>query len=71
MERTCTCGAVGELHSITCLWEAWTQPHAMVNDHGEVFYPDNAEDAAHFAEHEGARPLHGTEGVLPPDNGGP
>ena len=50
------CGFV-ELHSITCLVEAATQPHAMVDDDGGVFYPDGPEDAAWFAEMYGARPL--------------
>lgn len=40
---------------------AATEPHAMVNDDGEVFYPDGAEDAAYFAEHHGARPLTSPE----------
>lgn len=46
------------LHSITCIVEARTQPHAMVNDHGEIFYPDDIEDALAFAREEGARPLN-------------
>jgi hypothetical protein len=55
----CTCGAGDDrLHSITCMVVAATQPHAMVNDSGEVFYPDSEEDEAFFAEHHGARRLH-------------
>jgi hypothetical protein len=38
---------------------AMTQPHAMVNDDGDVFYPDGPDDARHFVEHHGAWPLHG------------
>jgi hypothetical protein len=30
-------------------------PHAMVNDDGDLFYPDGPDDAAEFAEHHGAR----------------
>lgn len=37
---------------------AATQPHAMVNDAGDVFYPDSPEDAAWFAAEHNARPLH-------------
>lgn len=67
----CTCGrdervaadplrpGIG-LHSITCMVSAATQPHAMVNDAGGVFYPDGPGDAVWFAEHEGARFLNPT-----------
>lgn len=58
----CTCGTRGPLHSIVCMGVAAAQPHAMVNDAGEVFYPDDPDDAAWFAEQHGAYPL--TE-VLP------
>jgi len=58
-EPDCTCGRTG-LHSITCMVEAATQPHAMIDDHGGVYYPDNAEDAAWFAEMQGARFLNPT-----------
>ena len=57
----CTCRPQEErarrpaLHSIDCLINAATQPHAMVNDEFEVFYPDNPEDAAHFAHEYDAR----------------
>jgi hypothetical protein len=37
---------------------ALSQPHAMVNDSGEVFYPDGEEDARWFADEHGARPLN-------------
>lgn len=36
---------------------AATQPNAMVNDAGDVFYPDSAEDAALFASWHDARPV--------------
>lgn len=39
---------------------AATQPHAMVNDAGDVFYPDGPEDAAEFAAEHGARFLNPT-----------
>jgi len=32
-------------------------PHAMVNQYGDLFYPDSLEDAAHFAEHHPAWPV--------------
>lgn len=32
-------------------------PNAMINDVGEVFYADNPDDAAWFAEEHGARPV--------------
>lgn len=48
------------LHDIDCATVAETQPHAMVNDAGDVFYPDNAEDAQWFAREHGARPLRAT-----------
>lgn len=60
-EIHCTCrpqegrGGRAVLHSIDCLTEAATQPHAMVNDELEVFYPDNPDDAAHFVHEYGAR----------------
>lgn len=44
-------------HSVTCLTVAATQPNAMIDDDGDVYYPDNPEDADHFALHYGARPL--------------
>jgi hypothetical protein len=34
------------------------QPNAMVNDAGEVFYPDSDDDAHWFAEQHGARYLN-------------
>lgn len=33
-------------------------PNAMVNDAGDVFYPDSAEDADWFAWEHDARPLN-------------
>jgi hypothetical protein len=48
--------------SVHSLEVAATQPHVMVNDDGDVFYPDSPEDAAYFAEHHAARPLHGEDG---------
>ena len=53
----CTCYAMTDLHDIDCATVAATQPHAMVNDAGDVFYPDNAEDAEWFAREHDARPL--------------
>lgn len=43
------------LTSITGCDSAEDQPHAMVNDEGDYFYPDDEEDAAMFAEQHGAR----------------
>lgn len=54
---SCTCGA-DALHTITCAVVAAQQPHAMTNDAGEVFYPDNPEDARLFAAGHDARPLN-------------
>lgn len=44
-------------HRIDCLTTAALTPHALVNNEGEVFYPDNDEDAAYFTEHHGAYPI--------------
>lgn len=44
-------------HRIDCLTQTVDQPHAMINDHDEVFYPDDREDARVFATEEGARPV--------------
>lgn len=33
-------------------------PDGMINAAGDVFYPDNPEDAAYFAERHGAKPLY-------------
>lgn len=38
-----------------------SQPHAMVNAQGEVFYPDDEEDARWFADEHGARPLDASD----------
>jgi len=37
---------------------ASTRLHAMVTPDGWYLYPDNEEDAAWFAEHERAQPVH-------------
>lgn len=34
------------------------QPHAMRNDAGDMFYPDDPDDAAQFAEHHDAVYVH-------------
>lgn len=54
----CTCGASTSLHDVECMTAAVTQRNAMVNSAGEVFYPDDPEDAAWFAIEHGAQPLH-------------
>lgn len=42
----CTCGVgVDALHLITCMTVAVTQPNAMVDPDGEVYYPDDVADA--------------------------
>jgi hypothetical protein len=46
-----------DAHSIDCVETAKTQPHAMINRDGEVFYPDNIADAIAFAQDHGAWPL--------------
>jgi hypothetical protein len=46
-----------DLPHINSLEAARSQPHAMVNDQGDVFYPDSEEDARWFAEEHGAWPL--------------
>ena len=51
------------LHRIDCLTVAATQPGTMINDDGEVFYPDDDEDAAYFAEHHSAYLLVPDEGT--------
>ncbi len=53
----CTCGATDDRHAITCFTVAWTQPHAMHNLAGEVFYPDSADDARDLARDFDARPM--------------
>ena len=47
-----------DLASIHSAEMAATQMHAMVDPEGWYFYPDNEDDAAWFAEHEQARPVH-------------
>ena len=54
----CTCGASTSLHDVDCLKVAATQPHAMINDAGDVFYPDDASEAEWFAREHDARPLN-------------
>lgn len=54
MSMCCFGKMAGRSHNIDCIAVAKTQPHAMVNDEGEVFYPDSPEDAAYFAEEHGA-----------------
>jgi hypothetical protein len=54
----CTCHASTSLHGIDCHQVAAAQPNAMVNDVGDVFYPDNPADAAWFASEHDARPLN-------------
>ena len=51
----CPAMAYGDQHSIDCITIAREQPGAMANAAGDVFYPDNAEDAAWFAKEEGAK----------------
>lgn len=56
----CTCGAGDNptaTHRAVCLTVAWTQPHAMVTDSGQVFYPTTPGDAYQFASYHQARPL--------------
>ena len=54
----CTCGASTSLHDVDCLTVAATSPNAMINDAGDVFYPDNPDDAEWFAWEHDARPLN-------------
>jgi hypothetical protein len=54
----CSCGARDTPpHSITCLITAAGLPNAMVDIDGDVFYPDNPDDAMHFALNHHAFPL--------------
>ena len=46
---------MADLPQIGSMDVARQQPHAMVNDEGEVFYPDSDEDARWFAAEHGAR----------------
>lgn len=50
-------GEVAVLPRIDSLEVAAMRGNAMVNDDGDVFYPDSPEDAEWFAEQHGARPL--------------
>lgn len=61
-EPTCTCRPTpgpalvpDPIHAVDCAVTAATQPHAMVDDLGQVFYPDSAIDMAWFAREHGAR----------------
>lgn len=47
-----------DLPRIDSLEVARSQAHAMVTDSGDVFYPDDEEDARWFAEEHGARPIN-------------
>lgn len=49
-----------DLPRIDSLEVAAQQPNAMVNDAGEVFYPDGPEDAEWFARKHGARLMSDT-----------
>jgi len=48
---------MADLSRVESLEAAAQQPHAMCNDHGEVFYPDSEEDARWFTAEHDARPL--------------
>lgn len=48
----------GELPSVHSPAAAATEPHAMIDDYGELFYPDSEEDAYAFIELHGARYVH-------------
>jgi hypothetical protein len=56
----CTCrpGPDRHTHAIDCLFTAATEPCAMLAADGSVFYPDNPDDAAHFAAGHGAVPVN-------------
>lgn len=56
----CGCDAVpGGLHRITCPAGAADRlRYVMVDVDGDLFYPDDAEDAAFFVREHGARPLN-------------
>lgn len=62
----CTCGRAGTAgaHAIDCMIVAAEQPNAMTNAAGDVFYPDNAADAAVFAQDHGAVFLADPTGAL-------
>lgn len=55
----CTCMGRDAGHTIWCLLVAAAHPDAMINDDGEVFYPDSPQDAAWFAAEHDAYPLAG------------
>lgn len=46
-----------DLPRVDSLETALQQAHAMANDSGDVFYPDNEEDARWFAKEHDGRPL--------------
>ena len=56
-------GCPASFHSITCIETAKTQPHTLINDDGDVFYPDDVEDADYFIENHGCWWMSGK----PPD----
>jgi hypothetical protein len=47
-----------DLPSVHSAAAAADQPHAMINDAGDMFYPDGPEDAAEFNREHGARFVH-------------
>lgn len=53
---------VGELPRIGSIEVARRYPNAMINDAGEVFYPDSDEDAEWFRAEHGAQPIVAAEG---------
>lgn len=55
-EPECTCGTPEE-HRPSCMLVAWSQPNAMANPGGEVFYPIDAGDARYLARYHHATPL--------------
>jgi (2Fe-2S) ferredoxin len=54
---TCGCGGIDVLHQLKCLTVAVTQPNAMVNPEGDVFYADDGDDARRLVRHHEAEPL--------------
>lgn len=47
------------VHAINSLPAAAGQYHALVDEEGDVFYPDGPEDAGHFADLYEAEPVYG------------
>lgn len=54
------CGSWG-VHAITCMTVARECPYAMVDEQGDVYYPDNPDDADHFRDAYGAKPINAAE----------